>query len=185
MPVEHDPPPHLGREHVQIKTENEPRGSWATYFSQPLRNTTAMNTLFSPTQCESERHPATPTRASVSRANWPMDPGPLGDPDLSDDEGGDDCRWPPGGPKRSSNGNGRQPARRSHGSPGGGPPDDGSGPSGSAQADTRHAGHPNTFEAHFDFKLKPEIVPTWNGDTESLARWILWPSGNPSLPNLH
>ncbi|THH23196.1 hypothetical protein EUX98_g7980, partial [Antrodiella citrinella] len=28
-------------------------------------------------------------------------------------------------------------------------------------------------EAHFDHKLKIEIVPTWNGDTTTLARWIL------------
>ncbi|THH19755.1 hypothetical protein EUX98_g8715 [Antrodiella citrinella] len=30
-----------------------------------------------------------------------------------------------------------------------------------------------TSEAHFDHKLKIEIVPTWNGDTTTLARWIL------------
>ena len=28
-------------------------------------------------------------------------------------------------------------------------------------------------EAHFDFKLKMEIVPTWDGSTETLARWMI------------
>ncbi|THH29592.1 hypothetical protein EUX98_g4613 [Antrodiella citrinella] len=27
-------------------------------------------------------------------------------------------------------------------------------------------------EAHFDFKLKLDVVPTWNGDSDTLAHWI-------------
>ncbi len=30
-----------------------------------------------------------------------------------------------------------------------------------------------SYEAHFDFKLKMEIVPTWDGNTDTLARWVL------------
>ncbi len=35
------------------------------------------------------------------------------------------------------------------------------------------ASQPRTQEAHFDFKLKMEIVPIWDGDTDTLARWVL------------
>ncbi|KAH9856083.1 hypothetical protein C2E23DRAFT_882214 [Lenzites betulinus] len=31
----------------------------------------------------------------------------------------------------------------------------------------------NPREAHFDFKLKTDVVPAWDGNTDTLARWIL------------
>jgi len=30
----------------------------------------------------------------------------------------------------------------------------------------------NTRETHFDTKLKPDIIPIWNGDESTLGRWL-------------
>jgi hypothetical protein len=31
----------------------------------------------------------------------------------------------------------------------------------------------NTREAHFDTKLKTDIVPIWDGDDTTIGKWIL------------
>jgi hypothetical protein len=68
--------------------------------------------------------------------------------------------------------------------PGGGPPGPPGPPAGGA---TDAFGNPrnnsillsgvnkwvNTRETHFDTKLKPDIIPTWDGDETTLGRWIL------------
>jgi hypothetical protein len=73
----------------------------------------------------------------------------------------------------------------SHGPPGGGPPGPPSPPSGGA---TDPLGNNpknngvilsglnkwvNVRETHFDTKLKPDIIPTWNGNESTLGRWLM------------
>ncbi|KIJ32725.1 hypothetical protein M422DRAFT_265484 [Sphaerobolus stellatus SS14] len=70
------------------------------------------------------------------------------------------------------------------GSPGGGPSDDpppGGGPpgggGGGSASGSMNPGHRRTqndkIEAHFDVKLKSDTIPTWNGNEDTLAKWIL------------
>ncbi|CDO77173.1 hypothetical protein BN946_scf184675.g5 [Trametes cinnabarina] len=105
----------------------------------------------------------------------PRGSGPPEDPSDSEPSDDDDRHRGHGGgggpPSRRGpgrNGHGRMPPGR--GPPGGGPPD--GGPHWNSPAPPRR-GTPNTHEAHFDFKLKMEIVPTWDGNPDTLARWIL------------
>lgn len=85
------------------------------------------------------------------------------------------------------NGNvGRRPIFPSrHGKPGGGPgPSNGSGgpggpgrpnspggPNGSAPGGNNQTRDP--VEPQFDVRLKPDAIPSWDGDPETLYRWIL------------
>ena len=69
------------------------------------------------------------------------------------------------------------------GPPGGGPPSGGP----PNPFDTGHTGYPSSHmpniqtgvnkwvsakETHFDTKLKPEIIPTWDGDDSTILRWM-------------
>ncbi|OJT11428.1 Retrovirus-related Pol polyprotein from transposon 297 [Trametes pubescens] len=101
-----------------------------------------------------------PPRGSAPPTGGPSDSDPSDD---DDPRGGGGGGFPPhrGGPRRNP-----PPHRRA---PGGGPPDGGS-YQGSVAA---RRGPPNPQEAHFDFKLKMEIVLTWDGNPDKLARWIL------------
>ncbi len=97
------------------------------------------------------RHSARPSRhsrqSSRSRRSYrppAEDPDPS-EPSSSDNDGPRRGRYPP--PRRPT----PRPLRRG----------------------VSPARAPRTHEAHFDFKLKMDIVPTWDGNTDSLARWIL------------
>ncbi|THH26480.1 hypothetical protein EUX98_g7699 [Antrodiella citrinella] len=84
-------------------------------------------------------------------------------------------RQPEGGPPDddgSDNGDDNDPRRR----PGRQPRQPGLPPRQPASQSAAGTPTPSSVkigEAHFDHKLKIEIVPTWNGDTTTLARWIL------------
>ena len=93
----------------------------------------------------------------------PSDGPPLGRPPGDGPSGG----GPPGG-----------------GPPGGGPPGGGPPyPSGWGAGEGNHGRNGmiqiganrwvNPKEVHFDTKLKPDIIPTWDGDESTLGRWIL------------
>ena len=111
-------------------------------------------------------------------------PGPPGPPGPGPGGGGPPPGggYPPGPGRNDSSPNPPNPFMvRGGGPPGGDPPDP---PSGGA---TEPLGKPqnngviqaginkwiNNKETHFDTKLKPEIVPIWNGDENTLGRWIL------------
>jgi lysozyme family protein len=138
------------------------------------------------------RPPYPPGPPSGGRPPYPTGPpgrGPLG----SGPPGGGP---PGGGPPGPPGGNGGHPmgpynhhpgGNRGYpmqGPPGGGPPGPPNPPSGGAtnpQDDKSRkefifAG-PNkvvhTTETHFDTKLKPEIIPTWDGNDTSILRWII------------
>lgn len=72
------------------------------------------------------------------------DPNPSDSSSSDDDENGDRNRRGPGRPMPRPQRKLEQPAKSA-----------------------------STHEAHFDFKLKMDVVPTWDGDTSTLARWIL------------
>ena len=105
--------------------------------------------------------------------------------------GGNGPSGPPGG-NGNGNGNGGRPSGRGGPIPprGGGHPQDGGGgppgppdPSGGGALDPN--GRPRkdiilsgankfvkTNETHFDTKLKPDIVPTWDGNETTIIRWL-------------
>ncbi|KAI0737448.1 hypothetical protein C8Q80DRAFT_1125421 [Daedaleopsis nitida] len=187
-----DTPPHLSRSCTAMTpapfARNEDRYEEAlrpvkrehNFFSEPPRGTAGMAGLFTPPRREGSRAPRTPNgvkRGDASgRGGSHGRGGAGGDPsgsEPSDDEGDDG---------HGTGGNGGFPPRRpSNGPPGrgfprgGGPPDDGppGGGAGAGHHGGRKPNRPNTSEAHFDFKLKSDIVPSWDGDTDRLARWII------------
>jgi hypothetical protein len=132
-----------------------------------------------------ERSPSSASRANHGRQPGP--PGPPGDdPSDGEDNGGDprdqrNPQRPPGIPQHP-----RQPYHQSqrHRN-GGGPPDDdpdgGNGNGGNGhgggtprrpvEGGERRDGQRGT-EPHFDFKLKFENVPKWDGDTNTIVRWL-------------
>lgn len=73
-----------------------------------------------------------------------------------------------GGPNGSGPGGGGGPG----GGPGGGGAGGGGPGGGGPGAPYPVGGAINAREAHFDIKLKIDSVPTWNGDTDTLVRWI-------------
>jgi hypothetical protein len=116
---------------------------------------------------------------------------PDNDPDDPDDPGG------PNGPPGRGRHPDRPPRRPPDGSrpgdvpdppsprkpPSGGPPEPPDPPAGGATASPE--GKPNkdlvltgankyirTNETHFDTKLKPDIVPTWDGNDSTIIRWL-------------
>ena len=107
--------------------------------------------------------------------------GPPGPPPGSPD-GGEPPPGPPRGPPRLPGPPGppsRGPPRGAPpGDPGGNPPDPAAGgavvpqgrPNGIIQVGLNK--WVNTRETHFDTKLKPEAVPIWNGDENTLGRWL-------------
>jgi hypothetical protein len=119
--------------------------------------------------------------------------GPPGD-DPDDDPDRPPGRGPPNGPPSGGNGfpggNGNGSPDRDNpnqGQPNQGPP---GGPPGPPDPSTGGAVDPpdnrprkdyivsglnktvRTYETHFDTKLKPDIVPTWNGDDSTIIRWL-------------
>lgn len=123
--------------------------------------------------------------SSASRANHGRYPGPPGD----DPSNGDDDRGTGRNPRRSPREAGRTPRppvpnRRNpnNGGPPGGDPDDGDdggnggnngrGPRRGRNEPDRPNGQPRSQEPHFDLKLKFENVPRWDGNTDTIVRWI-------------
>jgi hypothetical protein len=95
--------------------------------------------------------------------------------------------WPIDPPRRGSGPPGGGPGG---GPPGGGPPGGGGNPpiAGSSIGDSNNnnrnqwirvgttgnmAKYISTREVHFDPKLKPESIPSWDGDEDELFRWLL------------
>ena len=113
-------------------------------------------------------------------------PPPRDDP--PDDEDSSDSSpsptpYPPRFPAYPPSGRGNPPGRPSgSGPPDSGPPDDDGGNGGSPNRGDRN---PNgrresdspsgqsKLEAYFDNKLRPETVPEWDGNPDTLAQWIL------------
>ncbi|QRW26688.1 Retrovirus-related Pol polyprotein from transposon [Rhizoctonia solani] len=62
------------------------------------------------------------------------------------------------------------PPRRNGGGPPNDPEDPGNEPY--AQANAARARPFNPAPVHFDTKLKPDIIPEWDGDTKKLSRWM-------------
>ena len=105
--------------------------------------------------------------------------GPPGPPDgNSGDNGNGNGRRQPMGNDRSFPNRRNMPSSAGGGGPPG-PPD----PSGGGAVDSN--GKPRkefvtsglnkiikTSETHFDTKLKPDIVPTWDGDDSTIIRWL-------------
>jgi hypothetical protein len=114
--------------------------------------------------------------------------GPSGPPGNDPDDDDDDPdgphpphppSGPPGGfPPRKDPNRGQPHSGGPPGPPG--PPD--SFPGGAAEPNdgkpkkdyiiTGHNKFVHTHETHFDTKLKPDIIPTWNGDDTSIIRWL-------------
>ncbi|QRW17991.1 Retrovirus-related Pol polyprotein from transposon [Rhizoctonia solani] len=82
------------------------------------------------------------------------------DPPYDSDEGDFDNSG-----KRRNN-----PPRRNGGGPPNDPEDPGNEPY--AQANAARARPFNPAPVHFDTKLKPDIIPEWDGDTKKLSRWM-------------
>jgi hypothetical protein len=112
-------------------------------------------------------------------------PGPPGNGPPHGPPGGGPPQGPPGGRPPHGAPGGRPSDRRQPagppGPPGGEPPDPSSG--GATIPSGRNPSHNsailtgqnkwiNTRETHFDTKLKPDIIPVWNGDETALGRWI-------------
>jgi hypothetical protein len=106
------------------------------------------------------RAPGSPTgsRAQPSRRQGAPNP-PDGDPTDSDDGSSDGYR-----PRRQY-----RPNRRNHRS--NPDPDDPDPGRGSNSNDKDKSG--SAKEAHFDLKLKYDNVPTWDGNTDTIVRWLL------------
>ncbi|KZT31936.1 hypothetical protein SISSUDRAFT_1097785 [Sistotremastrum suecicum HHB10207 ss-3] len=142
--------------------------------------------------------PPQPARRQSPQRNEQQTAGaPGGPPDQPPDDDPDDNqnpnpnpphrRRPPVPPRRPNAGNGPpngppngpgRPARNlPHGGPpirgdGGGdpPPPDPPNPAGAVAANPP----PNRpVQLHLDLKLKPDIIPKWDGNTDKIARWIL------------
>ncbi|KAF7306872.1 TY3B-TY3B protein [Mycena indigotica] len=106
--------------------------------------------------------PAPTARANPLRTANP----PHGDPDDDDDDSSDDAgpprRGPPVPPPRGN---------RANGPPGNGPSSNGPPPV--VESLRYPAQSVNTKEEHFDVKLKQENVPKWDGNVDTVARWML------------
>ena len=110
---------------------------------------------------------------------------PSGPPSGGGFPGGPPNGGPPNGNPRGSPGHPNNNRGGSFppgppGPPGGNPPDPPSG--GAVDPNSNNPrGHVqsgfnrwvNTRETHFDTKLKPDVVPTWDGEESTLGRWIL------------
>lgn len=146
-PIQKDLPPHLTLS--TMAPGNIP--SISTHGERtraaPTEHTSsaALSSMFSSTQ--------PPTNTDVRRVRLP-DSGPPDGGDGGDDDdsnGGDDRRRPSSG----------FPPRRPH------------------RDASRASPYPqqrntvNRQEAHFDFKLKMEMVPTWDGNADNLAKWVI------------
>lgn len=107
--------------------------------------------------------------------------GPDPDPSDDDNDGSDGRRGNDGGGRRPGRGNripndlrrnlgGDPDPPRGPGGPNGpngpGGPNGPNGPGGDGQ-------NRLPYEPQFDIKLKPDAIPEWDGDTETLYRWIL------------
>lgn len=110
--------------------------------------------------------------------HFPSGGGPPGPPDDDDGNGppGGNPFGPPGKPSGGPNGppNGGYPS----GPPGGGPPNP-SGGGASIPSNLPNNGiqmgvnkWASSKETHFDTKLKPDIIPTWDGSDHTILRWI-------------
>jgi hypothetical protein len=126
-----------------------------------------------------------PLQPIDSRFGIPGNDPPSGGSSNKGSSHGTDGNRPPQGPGIPGNGpprHGGPPGRGYPGPPGGNPP---SPPPGGAAAPYGRNNNPNhgvvqtglnkwvnIRETHFDTKLKPEIVPVWNGDEGTLGRWI-------------
>ncbi|CDO78030.1 hypothetical protein BN946_scf184648.g2 [Trametes cinnabarina] len=108
-----------------------------------------------------------PPRGFSSPPNDPSDSEPSDEDDSPGRGGG---RIPPRRDDSRHDESRKGNRKTGRGAPGGAPPGGGSS-RGSVAAGRR--GTPQTHEAHFDFKLKMEIMPTWDGNPDKLARWIL------------
>jgi hypothetical protein len=115
---------------------------------------------------------------------------PLGRPPSGPPGNGGFPSGPPSGPPGNGGFPSGPPGPPYHGGgggfpsgpPGGDPPEPSSGgtvdplgnnPRNNARVLSGFNRYVNVRETHFDTKLKPDIVPTWNGEESSLGRWIL------------
>ena len=110
-------------------------------------------------------------------------PGPPGPPDDDDGNGptGGNPFGPPGKPPVRPPEGGPPNGWHSSGPPGGGPPNPPGGgttvPSdlprnGAINIQTGANKWVSAKETHFDTKLKPDIIPTWDGSENTILRWI-------------
>ncbi|KAH6903972.1 hypothetical protein BKA70DRAFT_1432929 [Coprinopsis sp. MPI-PUGE-AT-0042] len=132
----------------------EPRASERDAQQDPNRNPyrNAGQNQRAPHQADfgDQRHSTQPPRVSGARGN-PGDPS-----DSSSDDSNDDRRRPRSSPRR----NPRNPSRRR---------DDRDEDRSSTSMRARETSTP---QMQFDYKLKVDTIPTWDGNLDTLVRWM-------------